>query len=116
VKKAKAMGIVFLEMEWIDDISYIIELGDLVRCVEFIHSGISSGGNVLVHCAQGKSRSATAVIAYVMATRGLSSLEGQDFVKEHRKMAEPNAKFLEILKSFEASQELIELRKTMPQM
>ena len=52
MKKAKAMGIVFLEMEWIDDISYIIELGDLVRCVEFIHSGISSGGNVLVHCAQ----------------------------------------------------------------
>ena len=52
MKKAESMGIVYLQMDWIDDTSYNIELVDLVKCVEFIHHGITSGGSVLVHCAQ----------------------------------------------------------------
>ena len=36
-------------------------------CITFIHGGITSGKGVLVHCRMGVSRSATIVIAYLMA-------------------------------------------------
>ena len=53
MEKARTeLGIVFLELGWEDTTSYTITDGDLVRCVEFIHIARTSGGSVLVHCAQ----------------------------------------------------------------
>ena len=48
---------------------------------------INSGGNqacVLVHCAMGKSRSATAFIMYMMRRYGLSLDDAFEFCKSHR--------------------------------
>ncbi len=59
---------------------------------------------------QGKSRSATAVISYVMASQGKSFEESLSLVQRQRKMAEPNPTFTRTLKVFEKSQELRELR------
>ena len=36
----------------------------------FIHAARSEGGSVLVHCYQGKSRSACAVVQYLMTKVG----------------------------------------------
>lgn len=53
VERAKSqLGIVFLELDWEDTTSFIISDADLTECVKFIHSAITSGGSVLVHCAQ----------------------------------------------------------------
>ena len=53
VERAKLqLGIVFLELDWEDTTSFIISDADLTKCVKFIHSAITSGGSVLVHCAQ----------------------------------------------------------------
>ncbi len=41
--------------------------------IEFIHSALKKGGRVLVHCAMGQSRSASIVIAYIMATKQLNA-------------------------------------------
>ena len=50
----KELKLVFLELNWVDIIPYVIKEEDLVQCVRFIHQARSSGGSVLVHCAQVK--------------------------------------------------------------
>lgn len=42
----------FLELNWEDTTTFTIPEADLVRCVRFIHKARTSGGSVLVHCAQ----------------------------------------------------------------
>lgn len=67
-------------------------------------------------CLQGKSRSATAVIAYLMAShdgKGVEFEEGLRIVQEQRKMAEPNPTFVELLKTFGKSSTLKDLRETL---
>ena len=41
-------------------------LPHLPKCMEFISAGREGGGAVLVHCFAGVSRSATAVVAYLL--------------------------------------------------
>ena len=59
---------------------------------------------------QGKSRSATAVIAYIMASDGKSFQAALQLVQSQRKMAEPNPAFRERLKDFEKSDVLKQLQ------
>lgn len=60
---------------------------------------------------QGKSRSATAVIAYLMASNGGQSFEESlKVVQDQRKMAEPNPAFCQKLKDFSRSDALTELQ------
>jgi len=63
---------------------------------------------VLVHCAMGKSRSATAFIMYVMRRFGLSMSDAYEFCKSQRQETEPNEGFLEQLRRFEANGRLFE--------
>ena len=46
------LGIVFLELNWEDTVSFDIPDEDLIKCVKFIHTARTSGGSALVHCAQ----------------------------------------------------------------
>ena len=48
----KELKLTFLELNWEDSISYVIEEDDLVQCARFIHQARTNGGSVLVHCAQ----------------------------------------------------------------
>ena len=59
---------------------------------------------------QGKSRSATAVTAYIMASREMGFEESLQLVQAQRKMAEPNPTFIARLKQFEKSDALKQLR------
>lgn len=56
---------------------------------------------VLVHCAAGMSRSASAVIYYLMAHHGLSLLEAWEAVRAARPFAYPNLPFLRTLMALE---------------
>ncbi|XP_029998787.1 dual specificity protein phosphatase 26-like [Sphaeramia orbicularis] len=60
---------------------------------DFIHSALSRGGTVLVHCHVGVSRSATLVLAYLMLKQHLTLVEAICAVKENRGII-PNRGFL----------------------
>ena len=61
---------------------------------------VEDNKSVLVHCAQGKSRSATIAVAYLAkfgtdSTKGtLTVAESLKLVQSQRRMAEPNPSFM----------------------
>lgn len=60
---------------------------------QFIHESIQSGGVVFVHCFEGKSRSVSCIIAYLMEHKLMSLEEALQFVQSRREIANPNFGF-----------------------
>ncbi|GMH75844.1 hypothetical protein TrRE_jg1824 [Triparma retinervis] len=91
------------ELDWVDDASQPIDLAQL-REVCFAMNEARSGekSGVLVHCAQGKSRSTTVVLAYLRMfgpddVRRLELRDALARVREKHVMAQPNEGFMEQL-------------------
>ena len=70
------------------------------RCVASIACAIREKKPVLVHCLEGRSRSATAVLAYLIST-GLTLQKALGLVRGKRNIIAPNPGFLEQLQAFE---------------
>lgn len=68
----------------------------------FIYGALQAGGNILVHCAAGASRSASVVTAYLMKTYRLSARDALERVREWRPAASPNVGFWDQLSVYEA--------------
>lgn len=84
------------------------------RMNTFLDTGLSGNGGAFVHCAMGKSRSATAVVAYLMWKYGVTRDEGLNQVCEGRPVASPNPGFMEQLSLYEQmlkTQDLDERRR-----
>lgn len=71
------------------------------EAIVFLHSAISNGGTVLVHCFAGVSRSASIVIAYLMHDMGMPMLEAMSFTRRRRPIIFPNFGFQRQLMDFE---------------
>ncbi|XP_011403209.2 PREDICTED: dual specificity protein phosphatase 1B-like isoform X2 [Amphimedon queenslandica] len=101
-----------VELNWEDTETWLIPDSDIRTLCNYIQTGLDmQGQSVFVHCAQGKSRSSTAVVAYVMVAKGLSLKESLGLVQSLHKMAEPNPHFMKRLEEFEKSELLQELRQ-----
>ncbi|CAL9136664.1 unnamed protein product [Musa textilis] len=74
------------------DISDIFE-----EASDFVDHVEHSGGKVLVHCFEGKSRSATVVLAYLMLRKGYTLSEAWNTLKKVHRRAQPNDGFAQIL-------------------
>ncbi|KAG6379460.1 protein-tyrosine phosphatase-like protein [Boletus reticuloceps] len=68
---------------------------------QYIATALASGGNVLVHCQQGISRSPAIVIAYLIYNLGLSYDHAHALVKRHRPCVNPNPGFVAALRAWE---------------
>ncbi|KAL5795360.1 hypothetical protein ACOSQ2_000180 [Xanthoceras sorbifolium] len=64
---------------------------------DFIDHVEQMGGRVLVHCFEGRSRSATLVLAYLMLRKNFSLLEAWNTLKRVHRRAQPNDGFARIL-------------------
>jgi len=69
-----------------------------------IEKSLAGGKNVLVHCQQGISRSASVVIAYLIKNHGMSYEFAFAFVKKYRACIKPNSGFVKCLKEWEIKQ------------
>jgi len=67
----------------------------------FIHEARVNGGNVLVHCLAGVSRSTSICIAYIMTVSDLTWIEAMNAVKASRKQCNPNYGFQRQLQNYE---------------
>uniref|UniRef100_A0A087XHY4 Dual specificity phosphatase 28 n=1 Tax=Poecilia formosa TaxID=48698 RepID=A0A087XHY4_POEFO len=76
------------------------------RCADAIQKEANRGGRSLVYCKNGRSRSATICIAYLMKHRGLTLTEASQRVKTARHVVDPNPGFMSQLQRYEE-----ELRK-----
>lgn len=95
-----------LECKFPNDFKYLkINLNDYIeetilpyieKCVNFIDE---SGEKVFVHCNAGVSRSSSIVIAYLIKKKDYNFEEAFNFVKNKRKVINPNEKFLKELQS-----------------
>ncbi|KAJ6375300.1 hypothetical protein OIU77_000308 [Salix suchowensis] len=67
------------------------EASDFIDLVESI------GGRVLVHCFEGRSRSATLVLAYLMLRKKFTLLEAWNALRRAHRRAQPNDGFAKVL-------------------
>jgi len=88
----------------------IIELHDEVHCnlgqyfeetFIFIQSCLRDKGRIFVHCNQGRSRSATIVIAYLMRVNRWSYQQSLSFLQSKRPVCNPNDGFVQQLVYYE---------------
>ncbi|XP_054286939.1 dual specificity protein phosphatase 22-like [Macrosteles quadrilineatus] len=70
-------------------------------CNDFIHAARLRGGNVLIHCLAGMSRSVTVAVAYIMSVTSLNWKEALKVVRVGRSVANPNFGFQKQLQEFE---------------
>ncbi|XP_015684992.1 dual specificity protein phosphatase 15, partial [Protobothrops mucrosquamatus] len=85
------------------------------KCIQFIHSCRLQGGNCLVHCLAGISRSTTIILAYLMAVTPLGWLEALEAVKAVRPVANPNLGFRQQLEEFGRSRSVQKIRRKLQQ-
>jgi predicted protein tyrosine phosphatase len=114
LNQLEADGVVeVLRLHWVDGQQELSgESGPfeaLLKPIEWIHDNLQGGRNVVVNCAQGKSRSTTVVAAYLMTRQDWDLGQAMSYVKARRAIAEPNPWFMEQLDLFHASTERLTL-------
>jgi len=73
----------------------------LDKCFNFIEEARKNAKNILVHCHAGVNRSATVVVAYLMASQKWDLKTAYSYVKERRKIIELDPKYFQQLLEFE---------------
>lgn len=84
---------------------------EIEHCLEYIHNAVISnsyGSKVLIHCYQGKSRSATIIIAYLIKYHSISYSAALTIVRSSRSIIQPHLHFAKQLQAFSDSIELKE--------
>ncbi|KAG9354869.1 hypothetical protein JZ751_001582 [Albula glossodonta] len=88
----EGMNITYQGVEAHDTPTYDMSV-NFYSAAEFIHTALSTGGRILVHCAVGVSRSATLVLAYLMIRQNMTLVDAIKTVKDQRGII-PNRGFL----------------------
>ncbi|XP_036412647.1 dual specificity phosphatase 28 [Colossoma macropomum] len=71
------------------------------RCADAIHAEADRGGRTVVYCKNGRSRSATICVAFLMKHQGLTLADAFEVVKSARSVVEPNPGFWAQLERYE---------------
>ncbi|KAI5784627.1 protein-tyrosine phosphatase-like protein [Geopyxis carbonaria] len=88
----------------VDDVDEENLLEHFAKTNEFVENALKSGGSVFIHCAMGKSRSATVLAAYLMKTRRISRDEALEVIRECRPFVDPNDGFMKQLELYHQMQ------------
>lgn len=91
----------YLRVSMVDRAEYDI-LEELPKIFDFILTAKASGGRILIHCYQGKSRSCAVCCAYLIKYCDHTLMSALDLIREVRPCASPNSGFMVALHKFEA--------------
>lgn len=86
----------------VEDLPFSELAEHLPGTTSWIWNALSSSpeARVVVHCAEGISRSVSVVAAYLMATQGWAPMQAIDFIKSKRRTANPNFGFIQQLHEY----------------
>ena len=85
----------------INDMPYFQLTSFFEKTNAFINKAKISGGNILIHCQLGISRSTACLIAYMIKYLGYTTLTALQFIKKKRPQVMPNFGFIQQLKNYE---------------
>ena len=94
-------GIIHIKLS-VPDV-YVPELDIITEGVDFMHEQVAAGRKVYVHCAKGRSRSATLIAAYLMKHSGMSFEEARDFMMDKRPLVKLQDRHGRVLDEWHAS-------------
>ncbi|KHN78638.1 Dual specificity protein phosphatase 14 [Toxocara canis] len=101
VPNARCLGAIPRSKLWLEDTTNTDLYSHLhVQCDQ-IQEVISQGGNVLVHCVAGVSRSASICLAFLVKCRHMSLRDAYHHMASKRPLVRPNLGFWRQLISFE---------------
>ena len=100
INRTLPKDIIELRLKIIDDVDFDI-LSFVEQSNDFINKAKLSGGNILIHCKMGRSRSVSLVIAYLIKYHGYNFNSALNLIKERRNQIGPNKGFIEQLKKYE---------------
>jgi len=83
-----------------DDVEEENLIEHFAKTNEFISGALRDSGSVLIHCAMGKSRSATILAAYLMWSRQINHDSALGLIRQSRPFAEPNPGFMKQLEIY----------------
>ena len=108
-KRNKELDIKVIQVNWEDTINQKLDKEELATILQTMYHCDQS---VLVHCAQGKSRSGVICIAFLAMLTPTVALENiAKQVKSRREMAEPNQGFMQQLHQFQKEQFFVKLHQ-----
>jgi protein-tyrosine phosphatase len=76
------------------------------ECIQFIEECQKAGGNILIHCMCGISRSVTIIGAYLIKKHKYSFNETIEFLKNKKQSINPNDGFMNQLRKYEKKYKL----------
>jgi len=90
-----------VQLNWVDSEDQVVGFEELMDTIQVMESTLTNGNSILVHCAQGRSRSSTVVVAYMMWKNSVSYEDAICEVQKKRAMAQPNPGFQTQLQAFQ---------------
>ncbi|KAF9053325.1 protein-tyrosine phosphatase-like protein [Panaeolus papilionaceus] len=86
----------------IEDLPFAELAAHLPTTTKWISDALTSSpdARVLVHCAEGISRSVSVVAAFLMAQYGYAPLDAVQYIKSKRRVADPNFGFIQQLHEY----------------
>jgi protein-tyrosine phosphatase len=88
-------------MKWNDWPDFNVA-SDFDTAANFIHESLNKGESIVVHCFAGRSRSVTAIMAYLIKYKNMSVDKALLLIKQAQPQARPNPGFISQLRTFES--------------
>ncbi|KAF5364646.1 hypothetical protein D9758_005571 [Tetrapyrgos nigripes] len=97
----------------VEDLPFAELAARLPQTTAFIRNALQNPhANVLVHCAEGISRSSSVVAAFLIALYGWTPYQAVEYIKSKRNVAEPNFGFVKQLQEYSQS---LSMRRGLPE-
>jgi len=90
----------YKHLQWDDQLNQDL-YSDLEPAIKWIKQGMDQGKKILIHCAQGISRSVSLIIAYLIKYNQWTYEKSLKSIKRYQPMAKPNESFRRQLLKFE---------------